>query len=454
MRKRYLIEVAPNDQLIVFCPPTFLENKQLTKIAFGSKSMEVDFRPHPDSDHTIVISKAIRKVLQFPNFKLPLHAFIENGVLYIGPLVGIFTAGFTQLPEQPIGERTAFFSKLLSVSKNVGAYVFIFGEQHIDWEQGIIEGIFYQDHTWQSLEVPFPNVIYDRLPNRKSENSRKLTRVKQRLQQEYLIPWYNPGFFNKLDIYERLQQDGTVERYLPETHPFISFSTIETMLSKYGHVYIKPRNGSLGLGIHQILYDRTEGDYYCRYQDREEVNRLRKFPSLEKLFKWVFPNQSLENMVVQQGIHLIRTDQRAVDFRVHTNKDESGKWQVSAIAAKIAGQGSVTTHKRNGGEVKTIAEIFPNEECEVFTEKLTNAALELSQALEKNISGIIGEIGFDLGIDKNGDVWLFEANSKPGRSIFSHPKLQKFDFLTRKLSLAFAVFLTEQSLLYPEELFK
>jgi YheC/D like ATP-grasp len=454
MRKRYLIEVAPNDQLIVFCPPAFLEGKALTKIAFGSKSMEVDFRPHPDSNNRIVISRAMQKVLQFPNLKLPLHAFIDNGVLSIGPLVGIFTAGFTQPSQQPIGERTAFFSKLLSVSKNVGACVFIFGEQHIDWEQGTIEGLFFQNQSWKSIEVPFPNVIYDRLPNRKSENSRKLTRVKQRLQKDYLIPWYNPGFFNKLDIYERLLQDGTVENYLPETHPFTSFSGIESMLAKYGHVYIKPRNGSLGLGIHQILYDRDSGDYYCRYQDRDEVNRLRKFPSLEKLFKWVFPDQSLQNMVVQQGIHLIRSDQRAVDFRVHTNKDEAGNWQVTAIAAKIAGQGAVTTHKRNGGEIKTIAEIFPNEECELYTEKLSTAALALSQALERNISGIIGEIGFDLGIDRNGDVWLFEANSKPGRSIFCHPKLQQFDFLTRKLSLAFAVYLTEQSLLHPEEIFK
>lgn len=454
MRKRYLIEVAPNDQLIVFCPPSLMEDKVLNKIAFGSKSMEVDFRPHPDSHNRIVISKPIQKVLQFPNLRQPLHAFIENGVLYIGPLVGIFTAGFTQLPEQPIGERTTFFSKLLSVGKNVGACVFIFGEQHIDWEQGVIEGIFYHQQTWQSIEVPFPNVIYDRLPNRKSENSRKLTRVKQRLQKDYLIPWYNPGFFNKLDIYERLLQDGSVENYLPETHPFTSFSKIETMLTKFGHVYIKPKNGSLGLGIHQILYDRNSGYYYCRYQDRNEINRLRKFSTLENLFKWVFPNQSLENMVVQQGIHLIRTNQRAVDFRVHTNKDESGNWQVSAIAAKIAGQGSVTTHKRNGGEIKTIAEIFPNDECELYTKKLSQAALTLSQALERNISGIIGEIGFDLGIDKNGDVWLFEANSKPGRSIFSHPKLQQFDFLTRKLSLAYAVFLTEQSLMHPEELFK
>ena len=454
MRKHYLIEVAQNDQLIVFCPPAVIQDKQIKRIAFGSKSMEVEFRPHPDQDDRIVIGRKIQDAILFPHFKIPMHAFLENEILYIGPLVGIFTSGFTSNPKQPIGERTLFFSKLLSVSKTVGALPFVFGEPHIDWEQGTIEGYFFLDHAWQTIEVPFPNVIYDRLPNRKSEGSPKLIKVRERLQKEYLIPWYNPGFFNKLDIYERLQQDTSVTNYLPETYPFISFSSIETMLSKYGHIFIKPKNGSLGLGVHQVIYDKHKDDYYCRFQDDKGVNRLRKYSSLESLFQSVFANQSLEKMLVQQGIHLLRTEQRSVDFRVHTNKDDLGKWNVTAIAAKIAGQGSVTTHARSGGDIRTLSEIFPKEECELYTEKLSNAALLLSTALDANVEGIIGEIGFDLGIDRTGDVWLFEANSKPGRSIFSHPELKEFDYLTRKLSIAFAVFLTEQSLLHPEELFK
>ena len=70
------------------------------------------------------------------------------------------------------------------------------------------------------------------------------------------------------------------------------------------------------------------------------------------------------------------------------------------------------------------------------------------------MEGIIGEIGFDLGIDRNGSVWLFEANSKPGRSIFSNPQLKEYDQLTRKLSLAFAIYLTERAISQPEEIFK
>jgi hypothetical protein len=451
MRKRYTIEIAENSYLVVYCPQELLKDNVLKKIAFGSKAIEADFRPAPKKNNGIVISKKIQELLLFPDFSIKLHVFVEQQVLNIGPLVGIFTSGFTPFPHRPIGDRTNFFSKLLSVKTNVGAIPFVFGEQHIKWENGTISGYFYHDNHWQSIEIPFPHVIYDRIPNRKSERNPKLVKVKETLQKDYLIPWYNPGFFSKLDIYERLQQDHTVAVYLPETHPFTSFSLIEDMLSKYGHVYLKPINGSLGLGVHQILYDKTQDDYYCRYQDREGVNRLRKFSSLEGLFQTVLANRNLDKMLVQQGIHLLRQEQRPIDFRIHTNKDDTGVWHVTALAAKLAGQGSVTTHARSGGEVKTVSELFQQDDLKLYTEKLVHAALLLSKSISNNMEGIIGEIGFDLGIDKHGDVWLFEANSKPGRSIFSHPELKDFDKLTCKLSLAFAVFLTEQAILHPEE---
>jgi hypothetical protein len=454
MRKRYLIEINKNDRLVVSCPAHLMKDRSLKRIAFGSKSMEVEFVALSDNTHRIILSKKISETLLFPDLGTPLHVFFENQTLYIGPLIGIFTAGFTSFPFRPIGERSAFFAKLLSVKKTVGVLPFVFGEQHIDWERGIIQGYFFHEHEWKVIDVPFPNVIYDRLPNRKSERNPALKTVKERLQKDYLIPWYNPGFFNKLDIYERLQQEARAAPYLPETHPFSSFSTIERMLSDYGHIYLKPFNGSLGLGVHQIIYDKHQNDYFCRYRDHEGVNRLRRFPSLESLFRAVFSRHKLDKILVQQGIHLIRYDQRIIDFRVHTNKDDQGEWRVTALAAKIAGTGSVTTHVRSGGEVKTLEEIFSGEQSTQYKEMLTDAALKLSKALEKNMEGIIGEIGFDLGIDRNGDVWLFEANSKPGRSIFKHPELKEFDLLTRKLSMSFAIFLTEQASLYPEDIYK
>jgi len=453
MKKRFRIEInkqSTDDKVFL---PIEIATSQIEKVAFGNKIVEVQFVPHKKGK--IIISEAIRKALFLPELDISLHVFTDKDTMFFGPLIGILTSGFTSYPLQPLGKRTTFFSKLLSVNKMVGALPFLFAEEHIDWDQGLIRGYLYENSSWKTIHVPFPNVVYDRLPNRRSEKRKTNLLLKERLQSDYLIPWYNPGFFSKMDVFERLQQDEGANAFLPETHPFTSFSIIERMLSDYGHIYLKPENGSLGLGIHQILFDRHEGDYFCRYRDEEGIQRLRKYQSLESMFHQLFSKRKLSNMVVQQGIHLMRVDGRIVDFRVHTNKDENGEWQMAAIAAKIGGSGSATTHISYGGEVKTIEEIFPSsEEQKLYKEKLVDAALYLSKVLETQVEGIVGEIGFDFGIDKSGKVWLFEANSKPGRSIFKHPDLRDFELLSRKLSIEFGVYLAEKAITQPEEIFK
>jgi hypothetical protein len=455
MRKRYPIEIIHHSKQIVFIPDDLPNGKDISKIAFGNKVLDVTCAPHPKGRNVIVLSDDVQKELSMPNLSGSLHVFTDQQTLFIGPLIGILTSGFTPYPLRPIGDRSMFFAKLLSVNKMVGALPFVFGEEHIDWETGLIKGYFFVDDGWKTMEVPFPNVVYDRLPNRRTERKSELRSLKARMQKDYLIPWYNPGFFSKLDVFERLQQDERAAEYLPETHQFSSFSVIERMLSNYGNIYVKPANGSLGLGIHQILFDKHTGDYYCRYRDQDGINKLTKFESLEKLMRKVFHKRNLAHMIVQQGISLLRSEKRLIDFRVHTNKDEYGQWQVAAIAAKIAGQGSVTTHVNNGGVVKSLDELFQDkQERELYEKKLSDVSLLLSSILEKNMEGIIGEIGFDLGIDKTGRVWLFEANSKPGRSIFKHPKLKNSDLLTRKLSLSFGIFLAEKAITAPEDIFK
>ncbi|MBP3039635.1 YheC/YheD family protein [Bacillaceae bacterium Marseille-Q3522] len=454
MRKHYPVKIS-DENGIVYYPFSYKSTGVFEKIAFGNQTIAAACLPHPGKENEIVLSKDVAEKLRFPNMKASLHLFADEQTLYLGPLIGIFTSGFIPFQMKPIGERSSFFAKILAVNKSVGAIAYIFGMQHIDWESGVIKGYFYEKSQWKTFEVPFPNVIYDRLPNRQSEKLIQLKKIKERLEKDYLIPWFNPGFFNKLDIFEKLQQDDIVSSYLPETHPFTSFSIMERMLADYGHVYVKPKNGSLGFAVHQIIYDRKKSIYYCRFRDLSGKNKLRKFFSLEALMTHVFANRKLSSMIVQQGIHLIRENNRPLDFRVHTNKDDNGEWKVTAIAAKIAGEGSVTTHLNNGGTIKTLAEICTTAEQEQgYKQQLIDAALTISKALDQQIPGIIAEIGFDFGIDRNGKLWLFEANSKPGRAIFKHPHLKQFDLLSWRLSLSFAVFLTEKAIMKPGEIFK
>lgn len=447
MKKIYPIEIADIPGDFCYYPSELETDSKIDTICFGQFSSPAEVRANPSVSQTIVLSRSLAGELRFPDTEERIHLFVYEDTIHLGPLVGVFSAGFQPNPAKPLGERSGFFSKLLSLNKATGCIPFIFGENHIDWENGTIKGYLYQKKEWVIHELPFPNVVYDRLPNRKTEGKSGPREVKRLFQEKYSIPWYNPGFFNKWDVYERLINDEEAAPFLPETLPFHSISEIELLLSRFRQVYIKPIHGSLGLGIHQLLYDREDRVYYCRYKDENKTNKMKRFHSLEALFQHIFEDKKRQNLIVQQGISLIRKDRRPIDFRVHTNKDQHGQWQVTAIAAKIAGAGSVTTHVKNGGRVKTLEELYTNpERCDQVRQQLSEAALILSKSMEKHLDGIIAEIGFDLGLDKKGRVWMFEANSKPGRSIFQHPKLREFELLTRKLSLDYAVYLAEQTI--------
>lgn len=313
MKKLYPIEIITDSENTVYLPTDFETTTNLKILAFGATSKEATIKKHRKTRNTVGISSDLFKDLFFPSATSNVHLFIEQETLYVGPLVGIFTSGFSTIKVRPIGDRSILFSKLLSVQKTVGVVAFLFGEQHINWEKGTINGLFYED-GWKPIEVPFPNVVYDRIPNRRIENLNKIQAVKKRLQKEYSIPWYNPGFFNKLDIYERLLQDDSISDYLPETHALTNFSVIERMLSNFGNVYIKPKNGSLGKGIYQLLYDKKDGHYYTRFKDIDQGNRLMKFDHLEALINHLFENQNLSHYIVQQGIHLIRSEKNQSIF--------------------------------------------------------------------------------------------------------------------------------------------
>ncbi|WP_456271940.1 YheC/YheD family endospore coat-associated protein [Bacillus sp. AK031] len=455
MIKPFKLERFTSSEKILYYPVSMQRQAETRTISLGSTQVPALCQKHPNGRNVAAVSSALADELHLPGSIKNIYMFFHEQTIILGPLIGIFTSGFTSFLMKPIGERSSFFAKLLSLQSSMGVIPFVFGEKHIDWENGLVKGHFYYRNQWETQIVPLPNVIYDRLPNRKSEKKSSYKEMKARLQKEYGIPWYNPGFFNKLDVFERLESDEEALRYLPETHSFQSFSQIERMLSKYGQVFIKPQNGSLGIGVHQFKYDRKEEAYTCVFQDKTGTNRRVKSASFEKLLQRIISPKVLNRMIIQQGIHLLRFEDRPLDFRVHTNKDENGEWQVSAAAAKVAGEGSVTTHLHNGGKIKSLPEIFDDEDTlNKMEEKLRSAAIILSSALEQNMEGYIGEIGFDFGIDRLGRVWLFEANSKPGRSIFSHPDLKSFELLTRKLSLSFGLYLTQRSLREPQETFR
>jgi hypothetical protein len=136
-----------------------------------------------------------------------------------------------------------------------------------------------------------------------------------------------------------------------------------------------------------------------------------------------------------------------IDFRFHLNKNGNNEWVVAGIGAKKSGRGSVTTHIKNGGKLMTpqaaLNRIYGSaSKSEEILSKAKMASIQLAEAIERNHPHRIGELGFDIGIDQKDHIWMFEANSKPGRSIFHHPSLKVEGAATLKHIFDYSMYLS------------
>ena len=406
---------------------------QSIQLKIGNKAILTRIVKANVKGNKILLSPTLAQHVTLP-FVGNIRVSYTKQTLPIGPVIGILTTGYTGNEASPFGIRSDLFRSFIQAGSSEKPYIYVFTPEMIDWENHTIQGWYYKASStrgvsrWVRHISPFPDVIYERVPNRKAESLAYVQSTLSRLKEINQCKIFNQGFFNKWYIHQILSDDPITGEFVPETYLSPSVHTLQEMLEKHQMIYLKPNKGSLGLGIFRITRHHNK-EYYCRFHQGEK-NVLHRFQSLEKLIKHYFGTHTnrLSHYLAQQGIRLAKFDNRPVDFRVHMHKDGEENWQVVAIGSKAAGFGCVTTHIRTGGSIVSTDELLHTlfkEDSQIVEANIKNTSIAIAETLENQIDGPIGELGMDIGVDRDGYVWLFEVNSKPGRHIFHHPSLRE-----------------------------
>ncbi len=329
------------------------------------------------------------------------------------------------------------------------AIVFAFTPEDVDWSQRTVRASLWRGHgLWQQKTLPLPRVVYNRLlRGRKTDFSSALQHFRRQLRN-HRIPIFNWTYFNKKEIFRLLKSSGDTHaiKYLPETIDEPTPQTLERLLAKHQTVFLKPVGGFAGIGIFRMISSSSRDARLHFHHGRQA--RMVRFPSRVAMIRYVAGRtRGFRKHIAQQGIALLRHLDCPVDFRVHMNRNRAGQWAISGIGAKKAGKGSVTTHLRTGGSVyhplHLLRRAFP-EQAEQLLQRLRSTSSELAAAIAKQSPHLIGEIGFDMGIDQKGRIWMFEANAKPGRSIFKHPALRGAMQRCYRHIMDYCLYLSEQ----------
>ncbi|MNB68726.1 Endospore coat-associated protein YheD [compost metagenome] len=388
-------------------------------LAYGSFRQEVTVIPVPKSD-SLRVSDALARRTGWSGRRL-LNASYSPGnrTLRLGPLIGVLVSRENpDRPDRPFGSITQFCLELTNACQAQGAFVYFFTPGALEGANSTISGWVYED-GWKKLRLPVADVVNNRLTTRKAENKPSVQHFLSEVKSRYGTHFFNEKFLDKNEVFDALRKDSSIQRYLPESHLLSGFAMLQKMCARYPVVFLKPVRGSLGKGILRI--SREEGGGYKLHSATPIGTRKVSYPSLAKLFQAVSPKLKTARFQIQQGLPLMESGRRPVDFRALVQKNGTGKWGVTSIVARTAGNHHFVSNLARGGSLSTVREAVGKSSLspgakESAPVQLPRAALAVAKSVEAYIPAHFGELGIDLGLDQSGRIWLLEVNSKPSKN--------------------------------------
>ncbi|WP_169306599.1 YheC/YheD family protein [Cohnella pontilimi] len=291
--------------------------------------------------------------------------------------------------------------------------LYFFGAEGVDFKRKTMTGIRYnsRQRRWEKKTVRLPDVLYVR-----GGSSASVRRVARRMDRMG-IPKINALVrFSKSELFEKLQRDERIRPYLPFTIALRDLQDARQYVRKLGKVYIKAIYGRKGTKVMRVVKRSSGYHYSYAVIDRLVRKKVRHFKDLKQHMKHFFGGRKL---LVQEAVDVVRIGRRqAVDFRAELQRDGEGALQISGICMRVGRKGSpITTHNAAYKMKDHLQELFPHytkKEIRDLKQRIEGFVILVHQAVEKCYGGF-GELGIDFGVDKRGQIWLFECNAQSAK---------------------------------------
>lgn len=339
---------------------------------------------------------------------------IGEAGIKLGPVMGIMAESGND-PSRPFFGQSPFFKQLIRYARSLGQICFGFSPWGINWRNNTVNGWVYSRGRWIRSTFPMPDVVYPRARG----YSTSVNRVRRSLMRRG-VHISNPALIGKWQTYRIISEHPELLPHVPDTRLVTNLGQVSAMMRKYRGVYIKPVNGSLGRNIIKVV-KRPGRRYSYHYSANNRVYRG-SATSIGALRRKLYGIMGRRRYIVQKQINLIRTRGNILDVRVLIQKDHTGKWTITGMACRVGTGGAITSNISSGGyalKVHSVLRSYFRSEATVqeILGTIGYIAVEAAQALETQI-GPAGEIGVDIGVDREGKIWFIEANLKPGRQVF------------------------------------
>ena len=337
-----------------------------------------------------------------------------------------------------------FFCQMAEHAAKLRTEFTMFAPDDVHWGNGTVRAWVPQDPqkpygSWERKLCPIPDVLYENVYVHLAMKGFAVG-LRQEAKKRG-IPVFNPPLPGKWMLDQWLRKTD-LSRYLPPTKRLGDVQLAMEQIRRWGQAYVKPIGGYGGAGVTRI--EVLGANRYRVSVDRSAkgVTRKERFEVASDQLRRLLGRRKLVPHLVQQGLDLMTVKGRKVDFRVVVHRDAQGEWHVVGVVPKLAAVDGVVTNLIAGGEKLSLQDVVllaAAEHKQIPVVKIEECALNIAERISRSYS-YAGLIGFDLGVDKSGRVWMIEANPKPARSLLT-PDMRK---LAARYSTEFAVYLARR----------
>lgn len=292
---------------------------------------------------------------------------------------------------------------------------------------------------WQRKWTRLPDVIYENVFVHLAMQGHAMPlRTQAKLRG---IPVFNPPLPGKWRLH-RMLQSTRLQQYLPPTKVLRDPVQAIQQIQQWKTAYVKPVGGYGGSGVTRIQF--IGSDRFRVAWDRTQSGSLgqtRREMSSSRLQQWLREKTHTPHLL-QKGLSLMAVRGRKMDFRVVLHRDDEGNWRMVGIVPKLAAKDGVVTNLVAGGESSPLPQVLRmarEENKEIPVGALEQCALDIASYVSARHS-LMGLVGFDLGVDEQGRVWLIELNPKPARSLLNDDMRK----LSARYSVEFAGYVARQ----------
>lgn len=291
------------------------------------------------------------------------------------------------------------------ISKYHGIDLIYIRPWDVNMNNNTVTGKMFIDNTWKKVEINLPPFI---------DVSPYCFKPKYRKTMDYLrsntfLSDDNTNRIGKEKLQNMLIEDDRFKHLvIPTLRVQNNFNDIEDFLNKYSSVVMKPIGGERGKGIY--ILRKEKDNYILGYQKQE--NKL----SYEEMVYFFKESIESRKYICQKYVSSKSLQGDPFDCRVHVEKNGNGKWTSARNFIRIGiGQKVISNVNQGGGIADPEPFLKANfgEKWQEIQKKINELAITLPYKIEQLRNTHIMSLGMDIGIDQDGSLYFFEANSAP-----------------------------------------